>query len=90
MFTIGRFLDLGSPDAVRKALVRQVERGRIRHLARGLYDLPRRDPEVQPVEDPVLCSPYAEPDRYWARGLCLRVGPARPVERALRSSPKLG
>ena len=20
---------------------------------------------VQPVEDPILCSPYAEPDRYW-------------------------
>jgi hypothetical protein len=46
VFTGSQFIDLGSPEAVRKALTRQVESGKIRHLARGLYDVPRLDPQL--------------------------------------------
>jgi hypothetical protein len=38
VFTPSRFLDLGSRDAVDKALSRLVQKGTIRRLARGLYD----------------------------------------------------
>jgi hypothetical protein len=46
VFTGSQFVDLGSPEAVRKALARQVESGKIRQLARGLYDVPRLDPQL--------------------------------------------
>jgi len=38
------FLDLGSPHSVGMALLRLVRSGRLRHLARGLYDVPRSHP----------------------------------------------
>ncbi|MCX5855826.1 MAG: DUF6088 family protein [Deltaproteobacteria bacterium] len=44
VFTSGRFLDIGSRDAVDKALSRLVQKGTIRRLARGLYDYPEHHP----------------------------------------------
>ena len=38
------FLDLGSRQAVDLALHRLAKKGAIRRLARGVYDLPKRDP----------------------------------------------
>lgn len=40
------FLDLGSRHAVDVALARHARAGAIRNLARGLYDLPRRDSQL--------------------------------------------
>ena len=44
VFTTGRFLDLGSRDAVDKALSRLAQKGTIRRLSRGLYDYPESHP----------------------------------------------
>jgi hypothetical protein len=44
VFTPGRFLDLGSRNAVDKVLSRLVQKGAIRRLARGLYDYPEHHP----------------------------------------------
>jgi hypothetical protein len=44
VFTPAQFADAGSRAAVDKALQRLVTRGRLRRLARGLYDKPREDP----------------------------------------------
>ena len=44
VFTPGRFLDLGSRDAVDKVLSRLLQKGAIRRLARGLYDYPEHHP----------------------------------------------
>ena len=46
VFTPNDFLDLGSRDAVDKALSRLTARGVIRRLARGLYEYPREHPEL--------------------------------------------
>ncbi len=46
VFTASDFLDLGSRDAVDQALSRHARAGTIRKLARGLYDVPRRDPHL--------------------------------------------
>jgi hypothetical protein len=43
VFTPAHFFDLGSRDAVASALKRYRQSGRIRQLARGLYDYPRTD-----------------------------------------------
>ena len=40
VFTNSRFLDLGHPKTVAKALERLADSGKIRRLARGLYDYP--------------------------------------------------
>lgn len=45
-FTPNDFLDLGSRDAVDKSLSRLVGKGAIRRLARGLYEYPRKHPEL--------------------------------------------
>ena len=45
-FTPNDFLDLGSRDAVDKALSRLATQGTIRRLARGLYEYPREHPEL--------------------------------------------
>lgn len=50
-------LDLGSGPAVRQALSRAVEAGLMRKVARGLYQVPRRDPEfgtLAPTIDAVI------------------------------------
>src|ERR1041384_2511262 len=44
--TPSQFLDLGTRDAVDKALSRLAARGKIRRLARGIYEYPRQHPEL--------------------------------------------
>lgn len=46
VFTPRQFLDLGSRDAVDQALSRHCRAGRLRKLARGLYDLPQTHPRL--------------------------------------------
>ena len=46
VFTPADFSDLGSRDAVASALRRHRRSGRIRQLARGVYDYPRTDPDL--------------------------------------------
>ena len=46
VFTASNFVDLGSRDAVDKTLSRHSQAGVIRKLARGLYDYPRKDPQL--------------------------------------------
>ena len=43
VFTARDFLDLGSRQAIDQTLSRHCRAGRLRKVARGLYDLPRRD-----------------------------------------------
>ena len=45
-FTPKPFLDLGSREATRLALVRLTKKGTIRRLARGLYDYPKKHPKI--------------------------------------------
>ena len=54
VFTPKDFLDLGTPHAVGMTLLRLVRDGRIRRLARGLYDCPKKHPVLG------LLSPPAE------------------------------
>ena len=49
VFTASNFVDLGSRDAVDKTLSRQSQGGIIRKLARGIYDYPRKDPQLGPL-----------------------------------------
>jgi len=44
VFTRSDFLDLGSTDAVGMAIQRLVKAGKMRHVGRGLYDIPRKNP----------------------------------------------
>ncbi len=44
VFTPAMFATLGSRAAIDKALQRQVAKGKLRRLSRGLYDKPRQDP----------------------------------------------
>jgi hypothetical protein len=44
VFTRSDFLDLGSTDAIGMAIQRLVKAGKLRRVARGLYDLPRTHP----------------------------------------------
>ncbi|MDX9754719.1 MAG: DUF6088 family protein [bacterium] len=56
VFTPNHFKDLGSRDAIASALKRYKQSGKIRQLARGLYDYPRTDPELgslQPSADEI-------------------------------------
>ncbi len=46
MFTPSDFLDIGPRPAVASALKRHKDAGRIRQLARGLYDYPRTHPSL--------------------------------------------
>ena len=50
VFTPDRFADLGSRQAVDLALMRHRDSGLIRQLARGLYDYPKIDPELGPLQ----------------------------------------
>jgi hypothetical protein len=54
VFTPSAFNDLGSRTAIALALLRQKKSGLIRQLARGLYDYPKRDPQLG------LLSPSAD------------------------------
>jgi Family of unknown function (DUF6088) len=56
VYTPFDFLDLGTPHSVGMALMRLVRGGALRHLARGLYDVPQRHPllgELQPTADEI-------------------------------------
>ena len=46
VFSATDFLDLGSRDAVDKALSRMAAKGKVRRVARGLYDIPKQHPIV--------------------------------------------
>ena len=46
VFTPNHFLDLGHPKTVAKALERLEDSGKIRRLARGLYDYPEKHPAL--------------------------------------------
>ncbi|MDD8046185.1 MAG: DUF6088 family protein [Verrucomicrobiota bacterium] len=50
VFTPTHFKDLGSRDAIASALKRHKQSGLIRQLARGLYDYPKIDPELGPLQ----------------------------------------
>ena len=53
------FLDLGSRDGVDKALSRLVQNGKLRRIARGLYEYPRTNPvlgELSPDLDKVAAA----------------------------------
>ena len=50
VFTPNHFKDLGSRDAIASALKRYKQSGLIRQLARGLYDYPKTDPELGPLQ----------------------------------------
>ncbi len=46
VFTPSHFTDLGSRTAVASALKRHKQAGTIRQIARGLYEVPRHDPQL--------------------------------------------
>jgi hypothetical protein len=52
VFSQADFLDLGSPTAIRLALMRHARKGTIRRVSRGLYDLPRHLPRIGPLPPP--------------------------------------
>jgi len=56
VYTPFDFLDLGTPHGVGMALMRLVRAGSLRHLARGLYDVPRQHAllgELLPTTDDI-------------------------------------
>lgn len=56
VFTPFDFLDLGSPHSVGMTLLRLARAGTLRHLGRGLYDVPRTHPllgELLPTADAI-------------------------------------
>lgn len=59
IFTPNDFLDLGSPHRIGMALLRLVRAGTIRHLGRGLYDVPRHHPvlgELLPTAEAIASA----------------------------------
>ena len=50
VFTPDSFTDLGTRSAIDLALMRHRDRGLVRHLARGLYDYPKIDPQLGPLQ----------------------------------------
>jgi hypothetical protein len=50
VFTPNHFKDIGSRDAIASALKRHKQSGLIRQLARGLYDYPKTDPDLGPLQ----------------------------------------
>ena len=52
VFTPDAFLDLGSRAAIDHAFSRHTTRGKIRRLARGLYDYPRQHPQLGCLSPP--------------------------------------
>lgn len=49
VFTPSHFAELGTRNAVASALKRHKKAGTIRQIARGLYEVPRLDPELGPL-----------------------------------------
>lgn len=50
VFTPDHFKDLGSRNAIASSLKRYKQQGQIRQLARGLYDYPKKDPDLGVLE----------------------------------------
>jgi hypothetical protein len=50
VFTPNHFQDLGSRNAIASALKRHKHAGLIRQLARGIYDYPKTDPQLGPLQ----------------------------------------
>ena len=46
VFTPREFLGMGDPRSVSMALTRLARKGLIRQLTRGLYDYPKKDPQI--------------------------------------------
>jgi hypothetical protein len=46
VFTRSDFIDLGTTDAIGMAIQRLLKQGKLRRVARGLYDLPRTHPLI--------------------------------------------
>ncbi len=67
VFTPDRFTDLGTRRAVDLALMRHRGSGLIRQLARGLYDYPKIDPQLGPLQPPMDAIASALADRDAAR-----------------------
>ena len=63
VMTLASFKGLGSPTAVRVALLRLRRAGAIRQLARGLYDHPRRDPQLGAIAPSIDSIAAAIKDR---------------------------
>ena len=64
VFTKYRFFDLGNPKTVSKVLERMVESGEIRRIARGIYDYPKKHPELGdiPPDPNKIADALAEKD----------------------------
>ena len=59
VFTRSDFLDLGSTDAIGMAIQRLLKAGKLRRLARGLYDIPRTHPllgELSATSDAIAAA----------------------------------
>jgi hypothetical protein len=59
VYTRSDFLDLGSTDAIGMAIQRLVKAGKLRRVARGLYDLPRVHPllgELSATSDAIAAA----------------------------------
>ena len=59
VFTRSDFLDLGSTDAVGMVLQRLLKAGKLRRVARGLYDMPRAHPllgELSATSDAIAAA----------------------------------
>jgi hypothetical protein len=57
VFSAADFRNLGSPTAIRLALMRHARTGTIRNVSRGLYDLPRQMPKIgllPPTSDQIV------------------------------------
>ncbi|GAD48662.1 hypothetical protein NT2_04_00730 [Caenibius tardaugens NBRC 16725] len=80
MFTPSDFLDLAERPAVDQALSRLANNGKLRRLARGLYDLPKLHPRLGPL------SP--DPDHV-ARALARETGSKVQIDGA-RAAHLLG
>jgi len=59
VFTPRHFLDLGARPAITSALKRHMDAGRIRLLARGLYDYPKQHPKLGILVPPTDAIAYA-------------------------------
>ena len=66
------FIDLMSRDAVDQALSRLVEKGLVRRMSRGVYDLP----QVHPLLGPLLPTPENIHKALGGKGLGLRFQPS--------------
>ena len=53
VFVPSDFNDLGGVDAVKTTLSRLAQEGVIRRIAQGIYDKPKKDPEIGAITPPI-------------------------------------